>query len=166
MNVLKRDCTLADFDKTKISNAILKAMKNGSGIVKPKIAKSIADEIESELADKDEVSISEIEALVYDKLITKKQRLTAKAYEGYRSIREFQRENNNTTDEEMSELLSGTSEYWNTENSNKNSKVLNTQRDYMAGIVSKDISRRFLLPPEIVQAHDEGLIHFHKYIVA
>lgn len=166
MNVLKRDCTLADFDKTKISNAILKAMKNGSGIVKPKIAESIADEIESELADKDEVSISEIEALVYDKLITKKQRLTAKAYEGYRSIREFQRENNNTTDEEMSELLSGTSEYWNTENSNKNSKVLNTQRDYMAGIVSKDISRRFLLPPEIVQAHDEGLIHFHKYIVA
>lgn len=85
----------------------------------------------------------------------------ATRYEGYRSIREFQRENENTTDSEIDELLDGESEYWNTENSNKNSKVLNTQRDYMAGIVSKDISRRFLLPPEIVQAHDEGIIHFH-----
>lgn len=161
MKVIKRDCTEVDFDKTKISNAILKAMKNGSGIVKPKIAEDIANEIEEECKNKDEVSISDIESMVYDKLITKKQRLTAKAYEGYRSIREFQRENENTTDSEIDELLDGESEYWNTENSNKNSKVLNTQRDYMAGIVSKDISRRFLLPPEIVQAHDEGIIHFH-----
>lgn len=136
-------------------------MKNGSGIVKPKIAEDIADEIEEECKNKEDVSISDIESMVYDKLITKKQRLTAKAYEGYRSIREFQRENENTTDSEIDELLDGESEYWNTENSNKNSKVLNTQRDYMAGIVSKDISRRFLLPPEVVQAHDEGIIHFH-----
>ena len=159
--VIKRDCSEVDFDKSKISTAILKAMKNGSGIVKPKIAEDIAEEIENECKDKDEVSISDIESMVYDKLITKKQRLTAKAYEGYRSIREFQRENENTTDFEIDELLDGESEYWNTENSNKNSKVLNTQRDYMAGIVSKDISRRFLLPPEVVQAHDEGIIHFH-----
>lgn len=161
MKVIKRDCSEVDFDKSKISTAILKAMKNGSGIVKPKIAEDIADEIENECKDKEEVSISDIESMVYDKLITKKQRLTAKAYEGYRSIREFQRENENTTDSEIDELLDGESEYWNTENSNKNSKVLNTQRDYMAGIVSKDISRRFLLPPEVVQAHDEGIIHFH-----
>lgn len=161
MNVIKRNCEIAEFDKTKISQAILKAMKYGSGIVKPKIAETIADEIEEECKNIEEVSISDIELMVYDKLITKKQRLTAKAYEGYRSIREFQRENENTTDAEIDELLDGESEYWNTENSNKNSKVLNTQRDYMAGIVSKDISRRFLLPPEIVQAHDEGIIHFH-----
>lgn len=159
--VIKRDCSEVNFNKSKISTAILKAMKNGSGIVKPKIAEDIADEIEEECNDKAEVSISDIESMVYDKLITKKQRLTAKAYEGYRSIREFQRENENTTDSEIDELLDGESEYWNTENSNKNSKVLNTQRDYMAGIVSKDISRRFLLPPEVVQAHDEGIIHFH-----
>lgn len=161
MVVIKRDCSEVNFDKSKISTAILKAMKNGSGIVKPKIAEDIANEIEEECKDKDEVSISDIESMVYDKLITKKQRLTAKAYEGYRSIREFQRENENTTDSEIDELLDGESEYWNTENSNKNSKILNTQRDYMAGIVSKDISRRFLLPPEVVQAHDEGIIHFH-----
>lgn len=161
MKVIKRDCSEVNFDKSKISAAIFKAMKNGSGIVKPKIAEDIADEIENECKDKEEVSISDIKSMVYDKLITKKQRLTAKAYEGYRSIREFQRENENTTDSEIDELLDGESEYWNTENSNKNSKVLNTQRDYMAGIVSKDISRRFLLPPEVVQAHDEGIIHFH-----
>lgn len=161
MKVIKRDCTVAEFEKEKIYNAIMKAMKNGSGIIKPKIAESIADEIYEESKDRDDISISEIEMLVYDKLITKKQRLTAKAYEGYRSVREFQRENMNTTDEQISELLSGSSDYWNNENSNKNPKLLTTQRDYMAGILSTDITRRFLLPPEIVQAHDEGMIHFH-----
>ena len=161
MKVIKRDCTEVEFEKAKISNAILKAMKNGSGIIKPKIAESIANEIYEECKDKDEIDISYIEELVYDKLITKKQRLTAKAYEGYRCVREFQRENMNTTDEQISELLSGSSDYWNNENSNKNPKLLTTQRDYMAGILSTDITRRFLLPPEIVQAHDEGMIHFH-----
>ena len=136
-------------------------MRNGSGVVKPKVAEDIADEIEEECKNLDEVSISDIEGKVYDKLISKKQRLTAKAYEGYRSVREFQRENYNTTDKEIEELLSGTSEYWATENSNKDEKLVTTQRDYMAGIVSKDMSRRYLLTPEIVQAHDDGIIHFH-----
>jgi len=159
--VIKRDCTEVDFNKDKIYKAILKAMKNGSGIVKGKIAADIASEIENECSDKDEVSISDIESMVYDKLITKEQRLTAKAYEGYRSIREFQRENENTIDHEITELLSGKSVYWNTENSNKNPVLNTTQRDYLAGIVSKDASRRYILPPDIVQAHDDGLIHVH-----
>ena len=161
IKVIKRDCTEVDFQKDKISNAILKAMKNGSGIVKPKIAEDIANEIYEECKGKEEISISDIESMVYDKLISKKQRLTAKAYEGYRSIREFQRDNANTTDEQISELLDGTSDYWNNENSNKNAKLVTVQRDYMAGIVSTDITRRYLLTPEIVQAHDEGIIHFH-----
>lgn len=163
IKVIKRDCSEVSFDKSKISNAILKAMKNGSGIIKPKIADDIANEIEKYCVDNqlDEIDISDIEAMVYDKLISKKQRLTAKSYEGYRRIREFQRENVNTTDEEIEELLTGTSEYWMNENSNKDEKLVTTQRDYMAGIVSKDMSRRYLLTPEIVQAHDEGIIHFH-----
>ena len=161
VKVIKRDCTEVDFDKTKISNAIMKAMKNGSGIIKPKIAERIAEEIYTENKDKDEISISEIEGLVYDKLIAKKQKLTAKAYEGYRKIREFQRENSNTTDEQIAELLDGSSDYWNNENSNKNARLLTTQRDYMAGILSTDITRRYLLSPEIVQAHDNGILHFH-----
>ena len=159
--VIKRDCTEVDFQKEKISNAILKAMKNGSGIVKPKIAEDIANEIYEECKDKEEVSISDIESMVYDKLISKKQRLTAKAYEGYRSIREFQRDNANTTDEQISELLDGTSDYWKHENANKNPTLNTTIRDYMAGITSTDAVRRYLLSPEIVQAHDEGILHFH-----
>lgn len=159
--VIKRDCTEVDFQKEKISNAILKAMKNGSGIVKPKIAEDIANEIYEECKDKDEVSISDIESMVYDKLISKKQRLTAKAYEGYRSIREFQRDNANTTDEQISELLDGTNDYWKHENANKNPTLNTTIRDYMAGITSTDAVRRYLLSPEIVQAHDEGILHFH-----
>lgn len=159
--VIKRDSTEVAFQKEKISTAILKAMKNGSGIVKSSIANNIADEIYEECQDKEEISIYDIENMVYDKLITKGQRLTAKAYEGYRSIREFQRENENTIDNEINELLSGTSDYWNNENSNKNPRLNTTQRDYLAGIISKDASRRYLLPPEVVQAHDNGLIHVH-----
>ena len=161
LKVIKRDCTEVDFKKDKITGAILKAMKNGSGIVKPDIAEDIANEIYDESKNKEEISISDIESMVYDKLISKKQRLTAKSYEGYRSVREFQRENSNTTDEQIAELLDRNSDYWNNENSNKNSTLVTTQRDYMAGIVSTDITRRYLLPSEIVQAHDEGIIHFH-----
>ena len=161
MVVIKRDCSEVDFDKSKISTAILKAMKNGSGIVKPKIAEDIANEIEEECKNKEDVSISDIESMVYDKLITKKQRLTAKAYEGYRSIREFQRENENTTDEEIYNLVEDKDEYWKDENANKNPVLNPTKRDYIAGSVSTDITKRYLLSPEIIQAHNDGLIHFH-----
>lgn len=161
LKVIRRDCTEADFDETKISNAIIKAMKNGSGIVNRRIAFTIASEIYEENKNKEEISVSEIESIVYDKLITQNHRLTAKAYEGYRSIREFQRENSNTIDAEINELLNGISEYWTSENANKDDKLVTTQRDYMAGIVSKDMCRRYLLPPEIVQANDDGIIHFH-----
>lgn len=161
LKVIKRDCTEAEFDESKISNAIIKAMKNGSGILNRRIALTIASEIHEENKNKEELSISDIESMVYNKLIAKNQTLTAKAYEGYRSIREFQRDNCNTTDGEIDELLNGSSEYWASENSNKDEKLVTTQRDYMAGIVSKDMCRRYLLPPEIVQANDDGIIHFH-----
>ena len=161
LKVIKRDCTEVDFQKDKIANAILKAMKNGSGIIKLKIAEDIANEIYEENKDKEELSISDIEQLVFDKLISKKQKLTAREYEGYRSIREFQRENTNTIDNEIMELLDDKSDYWKDENANKNPMLNTTKRDYMAGIVSTDAVRRYLLPPEIVQAHDEGILHFH-----
>lgn len=158
--VLKRDCTEVDFDKEKISSAIIKAMKNG-GAIQSGIPKIIANEIDEFCNNKDVISIYEIENMVFQKLIDKNAILTAKAYEGYRKIREFQREMTNTTDEEIQELLKGINDYWNSENSNKNPRLVTTQRDYMAGIVSKDISRRFLLPPEIVQAHEDAILHFH-----
>lgn len=161
MKIIKRDCSEVNFDKSKISNAILKAMKNGSGIVKPKIAEDIANEIEEECKNKNEVSISDIESMVYDKLITKKQRLTAKAYEGYRSIREFQRDNENTTDEEIQKLVEDLDEYWKDENANKNPVLNPTKRDYIAGSVSTDATKRYLLSPKIIQAHNDGILHFH-----
>lgn len=161
ITVVKRNGNRVNFDKNKISSAILKAMKNGSGIVKPKIAESIANEIEQENEDKQELKISDIETLVYSKLISKKQKLTAKAYEGYRSIREFQRESANTIDKDIQSLLDDNNDYWKNENANKNSILNTTKRDYMAGIVSTDACKRYLLPPEIVQAHSEGIIHVH-----
>lgn len=161
ITVVKRDCTTEDFDKKKISSAILKAMTNGSGIVQPDVAYAIADEIYDLCLGKDEVTISDIEALVYDKLLDKGQRLTAKAYEDYRSVREFQREYINTTDDQLHELLDGVSEYWGTENSNKDATVATVQRDYMAGIISTDLTMRGLLPPDVVEAHREGILHFH-----
>lgn len=159
--VLNRECNEVPFDKTKISTAILKAMKNGSGIVKPRIAERIADEIEEETKDLDEITISDIEEKVYDKLVKKKQKLTAKAYYGYQKIREFQRENENTIDQEVEELIEDQNDYWASENANKNPILNTTKRDYMAGIISTDATKRYLLPPDIVQAHNEGILHFH-----
>lgn len=159
--VIKRDCTEDQFDKNKIYNAIYNSMKYGSGIVKEKIAENIANEIEEEIKDLDEISIYDIEDKVIAKLKAKKQKLTANAYYKYKTLQTLRRETKNTIDKEIQELLGGDSEYWNDENSNKSAKVINTQRDYMAGVVSKDIARRYLLPIDVVQAHDEGILHYH-----
>ena len=160
MKVVKRNGSLAGFDKNKIYNAIMKAMKNGSGIVKPNIAKKIADEIEEEFANRDEIRISEIETAVFDKLIAKKQKITAKAYESYRAIQEFKR-NRTELDKIIEGIVDGTNEEAINENSNKNAYIASTQRDLMAGEYSKDYSRRNLLPANILYAHDEGIIHMH-----
>lgn len=167
MIIIKRDCSEVDFDKNKIYTAIMNAMTFGSGIVRPEIAKEIADEIETEAKEhysqeKDNpIDIYWVEEKVFEKLATKGEMLTAKSYEGYRSVREFQRETINSTDESLMDMLGGSSEYWNEENSNKNAMLVTTQRDYMAGIESEDLCRRVLLPPDVVQAHDEGILHFH-----
>lgn len=158
--VIRRNCTEDNFNKEKISNAILKAMTNGSGIVKPKIAEDIANEIYEETKEMDEISISDIEQMVFDKLISKRQRLTARAYEGYRSIREFQREENEL-DDVVAGIVEGTDKEVLDENSNKNAYIAPTQRDLIAGELSRNYSRRNLLPINITQAHDEGIIHFH-----
>ena len=161
MNVKKRNGDIVPFDKEKISTAILKAMKYGSGIEKEKIANDIANEIEAELKDiNGDVLISEIESLVYNKLISKKQRLTAKAYEDYRAVREYQRQHN-TIDNKVLGIIDGTNKASLSENSNKNEALISTCRDLVAEEVSKDISLRMMLPPHIAQAHQDGIIHIH-----
>ena len=159
MKVIKRDGRVVEFDKTKIYNAIMKAMKYGSNIVKPNIASKISDDIEEFATGKDNVSISEIESEVFNRLVNEGQVLTARSYEAYRSVREFQREHN-SIESETREMVSGDNEYWTTENSNKNVKEIKVQRDYMAGIVSTYIARKDL-PTDVVEAHDSGVIHFH-----
>ena len=167
MLIIKRNGSVAEFDKSKIKVAILKAMKYGSGIYKEDIADKIADEIEHEVSlNKDNrvvsgvITIARIEHMVYTKLVEYNQELTAKAYEGYRAVQSFKREVN-TTDESILGLLNATNKEVMNENSNKNSYLASTQRDLIAGEVSKDISRRRLIPAHIVQAHDEGVLHYH-----
>jgi len=161
MKITKRNGIPTEFNKQKIEDAILKAMKYGSGIVKEEIAKAIAEQIEHlYVVTGQEPTVKEVETLVYDHLINYKQIDTAKAYEAYRAVQEFKR-NNNTTDDSILTLINRTNEDVMNENSNKNATVNATQRDLIAGEVSKDIARRKLIPAYIVQAHDEGVIHYH-----
>ena len=160
MNVIKRDGRIVPFDKNKIKTAILKAMHQGSGVIKEKIAEDVANEIENEFLDVAEISISQIELLVYNKLISKRQKLTAKAYEDYRAVREYQRQHN-TIDNKVLGIVDGTNKASLSENSNKNEALISTCRDLVAEEVSKDIALRMMLPPHIAQAHQDGLIHIH-----
>ena len=162
MEVIKRDGSKVAFDGSKIENAILKAMSYGSGIVKTEIASKISHEIEDwhKSSGAASISIYRIEGQVFEKLIEKGEVLTAKAYEGYRKVREFQRETN-TIDNAIYGIVNQTNKEAMDENSNKDATVLATQRDLIAGEFSRDYCRRLLLPPKIVQAHDDGIIHFH-----
>ena len=158
--VIKRNGEVVEFDRKKIESAILKAMKHGSGILKEDIAEKISKEIEAESKSKKTLTIHQIETIVYSKLINYNQELTAKAYEGYRAVQSFKRKIN-TTDDSIIGLLNRTNEEVINENSNKNGILASTQRDLIAGEVSKDIARRKLIPAHIVQAHDEGVLHYH-----
>ena len=160
MNVIKRNGSIVEFNSQKIEKAILQAMAKGSGVILPHIAREISKEAEKEFLKHQSVTISAIEGYVYNSLINKKQNDTAKAYEGYRAVQEFKR-NTNTTDDSILGIVNFDNEEVLKENSNKKSGVLATQRDLIAGEVSKDIARRKLIPAHIVQAHDEGAIHWH-----
>ncbi|MCR8744042.1 anaerobic ribonucleoside-triphosphate reductase [Romboutsia lituseburensis] len=161
LSIIKRDSKSVEFNKEKIENAILKAMKYGSGIYEEKIAKMIANEIEDYYVQKNiSPTVYQVEEMVYKKLINYKQELTAKAYEGYRAVQSFKREVN-TTDDSILGLLDRSNEEIINENSNKDGVLAATQRDLIAGEISKDIARRKLIPTHIVQAHDEGVLHYH-----
>ena len=159
--VIKRDGSRVEFDEFKIYQAILKAMRYGSGVIDDGIAKKIAHEINVTVNKSGATpTIFQIETYVYLKLIENGHELTAKAYEGYRAIQYFKRETN-TTDDSILSLIALSNEDVMNENSNKNPMIASTQRDLIAGEVSKDITRRKKLPARIVQAHDEGVLHFH-----
>lgn len=160
MKVVKRNGQTVDFDQSKIANAILKA--NNEVPEKEKATKKEIDEVIEYIKSlgKKRMLVEDIQDIIEEKLMEFKHFDLAKKYIIYRYTRALVRKAN-TTDQTIKELIDGESEYWNTENSNKNAKIVTTQRDYIAGITSTDITRRFLLPPDIVKAHDEGIIHFH-----
>lgn len=166
-NVIKRNGKTVEFDRDKIIVAIEKAMNSSSGVYVENQAENIAREIE-ELANTKDVplSIYDIEDEVYYRLIQYKNPATARAYESYKSVQQYKREQN-TTDEDILGLLNETNADLMDENSNKNAVIASTQRDLIAGEVSKDIAKRKMIPLDLVEAHESGAIHIHDmdYII-
>ena len=160
MKVIKRDGHMVEWCPEKIEMAIEKANAEveeedqASSVQIKNIIKYI------EKLGKKRILVEDIQDIIEMKLMSIGKYALAKKYITYRYTRELVRKSN-TTDLAIKELIDGENEYWNTENSNKNAKIVTTQRDYLAGITSTDITRRFLLPEDIVNAHDDGIIHFH-----
>ena len=160
MEVIKRDGKRVPYDRDRIKIAIEKANRDvdfNEQATKEDID-AIIEGIESLCTPS--ISVEDIQDIIEKSLMELDKQELSKEYILYRYKRELIRKAN-TTDKKIKELVEGNNEYWNTENSNKNSKVVTTQRDYIAGITSTDIARRFLLPKDVVKAHDEGIIHFH-----
>ncbi len=165
MLIVKRDGTQVQFDRDKIINAINKAFIEVDGkLYETDTAYDIAVEIEQaarQLAREDRIlSVEAIQDLVEDYLMRSERKDVARAYIRYRYKKEILRQTSKTYDGIL-ELVEMQNDELKEENSNKNAIVASTQRDYMAGEVSKDLSHRMLLPAEVVRAHDAGEIHFH-----
>ena len=160
MKIIKRDGHIVDYCPEKIEIAIKKAnaeVPEEDRVSEAQI-KNIIKHIEG--LKKKRMLVEDIQDIIEMRLMALGKYTLAKAYITYRYTRELVRRSN-TTDKSIKELINGENEYWNTENSHKNAMVVTTQRDYLAGVTSTDITRRFLLTEDIVKAHDEGIIHFH-----
>lgn len=163
MKIIKRNGAEAVFDLTKIIAAVTKANNadENSRELTPEQIREIAEWVEQHCAQMNRaLSVEEIQELVETQIMAHGAFEVAKRYIRYRYTRNLVRQSN-TTDNQILSLIECNNEEVKQENSNKNPTVNSVQRDYMAGEVSKDISRRLLLPPDIVEAHEKGLIHFH-----
>ena len=163
MKIIKRNGIETDFDRSKIRTAVAKANESVPEYVRMNDIQidNVTNEVvnECEMYNR-ECHVEEIQDLVESHIMNSGFFHVARAYVRYRYDREKLR-NKNTTDDSILALIDRTNEEIKQENSNKNSVVNSTQRDYMAGEVSKDLTRRILLPKDIVEAHDQGIIHFH-----
>lgn len=160
--VIKRDGTKVKFERAKIGKAILKAYNEvypDTLDINAELASDICCDVCRKLEAMAEISVEDIQDIVETTLMDY-DRNVAKAYITYRYKRSLVRQSN-TTDKSILELIDGVNDYWNNENSNKNATLATTQRDYLAGITSTDISQRFLLPSDVVEAHKQGIVHFH-----
>ena len=163
MNIIKRSGEERAFDRDKIANAIRKAndtVEAADKLTEARIDR-IAEQIEEFAASHDRaLSVEEVQDIVETKIQEAGAHAVAKNYIKYRFIQDLKRQKN-TTDGEILSLINCTNEEAKQENANKNPTINSVQRDYMAGAVSKDVTRRLLLPQEVVRAHEDGIIHFH-----
>ena len=163
MKIIKRNGSEVPFDITKIITAVTKASDSVGG--KSRLTREQINQIANDVTEQCQalsraVSVEEIQDMVENKLMDMKAHDIARHYITYRYIQSLKRQTN-TTDERILSLIECQNEEVKQENANKNPTVNSVQRDYMAGEISKDLTARLLLDPEIVKAHQEGLIHFH-----
>lgn len=154
MKIKKRDGSLVDFNKEKIINAISKA-----GFVASKTKNAIADVVEK-MAKKETLTVEKIQDIVETELMLNYYPEVAREYVRYRYKRELIRNTKGALSEVL-DIVNLSNQDVNEENSNKNPVILSTQRDYMAGMVSKELSEKLLFPPDVMKAHKEGIIHVH-----
>ena len=163
MKIIKRNGSEVPFDITKIITAVTKASDSVGG--KSRLTREQINQIADDVTEQCQalnraVSVEEIQDMVENELMDMKAHDIARHYITYRYIQSLKRQTN-TTDERILSLIECQNEEVKQENANKNPTVNSVQRDYMAGEISKDLTARLLLDPEIVKAHQEGLIHFH-----
>ena len=157
--IIKRNGTLEPFDESKIYDAVYKALAHtGEGL--QGATNAISNTVDRVLTEEEIPTVYKVEKVLFEELVRQGLVQTAKVYESYRAVQEFKRRTN-TTDDSIMGLVARTNADVMEENSNKDASVASTQRDLIAGEVSKDISRRKLVPTDQIQAHDSGAIHIH-----
>lgn len=165
--IIKRDGSLANFDKQRIINAINKAFIEVDGdILNEEIAQEIADDIEEMVNGfpNGSIEVEEIQDMVEDGLMDSERKDVAKAYIRYRYKRNQDRKIKKDLEERYNHLhllITGEDEESNKENSNKDTRILPTMRDYIAGFTCRELAEKFVLPPDVVEAHKQGVIHIH-----
>lgn len=160
-HVKKRNGSIVDFNKEKIQTAINKAFQEvrNTDCLDENVLDTILRRIKFQSSEVEDISVERIQDIVEQVLMEKGYYNVAKAYIRYRYKHELERQKHN--DQELLDMVKGDNDYWNTENSNKNVKWVTTQRDYMAGIVSTDLARKYIFPKDVVEAHDAGIVHQH-----
>ena len=160
MKVTKRDGRIVDYDRNKIILAIQKA--NVEVDRYEQVSEETIDSIVASIENKktDNLMVEDIQDMIEQKLMAERKYELAKKYIIYRYTREMVRRAN-TTDDSIMSLIKNSNKDVMEENSNKNAYIASTQRDLIAGEVSKDLTKRVLLPEKIIKAHEEGVIHFH-----
>lgn len=165
MKVIKRNGSKVDFDKNKIIKAINKAFIEVDGkLYENETAMDIADDIEKIARSVDSLSIEEIQNLVETYLMDSERTDVARAYIRYRYKREQDRATNSDLEnryQRLHKLITGQDEESNKENSNKDTRIIPTMRDYIAGFTCRELAEKVILPKDIVEAHEAGIIHYH-----